>query len=69
MSVIFIAYTMLSARLYVRPSFSFEFLEPVPINQSPILAVRLIAGLQIVNVHSPQNGFGAAPSSILKMYE
>lgn len=39
------------------------FFETVPIIQSPILAVRLIAGLQIANVHVSPNGFGAAPSS------
>ena len=51
------------------PSFSFEFFEPVPITQSPTLAVLLIVGLQIVSVQSPQNGFGAAPPSCFIIYE
>ncbi len=46
-----------------------EFLEPVPITQSPTSAFLRMLGLQMERVHVPQKGFGAAPSSYLRTYE
>src|SRR4051812_41155922 len=42
---------------------------PVPTTQSPTFAAERIRGLQIARVHTPQNGFGAAPSSTGRQYE